>query len=246
MGWNMRGLFAILTSITFAAGCAAKNSCVPGQSAACTCASGDTGAQVCENGGTYGACDCGGHVSVGGNGSGGNGGDDMAGGGGSGGGGGGGVTPGQKRLFITSTAYAGTVAASVCENVAKSVNLTGTWKAWMSYASGVPTIDAIDDIGGTGPWVLLDGTVAFSNHAQLATAPSALIDVSETGQKLPGPLSVWTGTLTSGVHSNDDCSNWSSTAYYGSVGATSSTSAWTANGNRLPCDNIAHVYCFEQ
>jgi hypothetical protein len=241
MGWNMRGLFAILTSITFAAGCAGKNSCVPGQSVACSCASGDTGAQVCENGGTYGACDCSGRVSVGGNGGGGN---DMAGGGG-GGGGGGGVTAGQKRLFITSTAYAGTVAASVCDNVAKSVNLTGTWKAWVSYTS-VSTFDAIDVIEGTGPWVLLDGTVAFANHAQLATAPSVLIDISETGQKLPGPLSVWTGTLTGGVHSGDDCNNWSSSTLVGSVGETSSTASWTSNGNRQTCTNIAHVYCFEQ
>jgi len=233
----MRGLL-LLTLIT--AGCGAKSTCVPGQSAACVCSDGAGGAQVCRGDGTFGVCQCGTSVGNGGGGAGGGGGttvvgDDMAMGGGS---------TGQKRVFVTSQAYAGSVANSICQTVADSVSLGGTWIPWLSSANST-TPDAIDRVKGTGPWALLDGTVVFANHAQLATSPMAAIMVTESGQKLPGTLSVWTGTLTGGVHSGVDCNGWSSTSYSGDLGATT-VGTWTASGQSFPCSDVMHVYCFEQ
>jgi hypothetical protein len=215
---------------------------VPGQSAACICSDGTGGAQVCKGDGTFAACQCAsGATSPGG--------EDMGTGVPNMQGGGdmamGGVTPGQKRVFITSSAYAGSVAASVCQTVADSMNLGGKWVAWLSSSSW-PTPDAINRVSGNGPWALLDGTVVFANHAQLATKPLALIDVFENGQKAPSALGVWTGTLTGGIHSGSDCAGWSSQSYSGDVGSTSSTSSWTATGSAPTCGNVMHVYCFEQ
>jgi hypothetical protein len=240
----MRGLL-LLTLITV--GCGAKSTCVPGQSAACICSDGTGGAQLCKGDGTFAACQCASGATSPGVG------DDMAtgtGGNGNTGSGGdmatGGNHTGQKRVFVTSSAYAGSVAASVCQTVADSVSLGGTWIAWLSLSTA-PTPDAINRVQGTGPWALLDGTVVFANHAQLATKPTALIDVFETGQKAPGALSVWTGTLTGGVHSGSDCNGWSSMGYYGDYGTTSSTASWTAAGGSAPsCSDVMHVYCFEQ
>lgn len=239
----MRGL-VLLTLIT--TGCGAKSTCVPGQSAACVCSDGSGGAQVCRGDGTFGVCQCGTAVGNGGNGNGGGGGggggttiggDDMA---------TGSVSTGQKRVFVTSQAYAGSVADSICQTVADSVSLGGTWVAWLSSANST-TPDAIDRIKGTGPWVLLDGTVAFANHAQLGTSPTAAIMVTETGQKLPGPVSVWTGTLSGGVHSGQDCAGWATTSssYAGEIGSTT-VGAWTASGQAFQCSDTERVYCFEQ
>lgn len=240
----MRGI-VLLTLIT--AGCGAKSTCVPGQSIACVCADGAGGAQVCKGDGSYAACQCGATANGGG--------DDMAGGGtgGNASGGGdmatGGGSSGAKRLFVTSSTYAGSVAASVCQTVADSVNLGGSWLPWLS-ASGQPQPDAIDRISGSGPWQLLDGTVAFANHAQLATSPSVPINMTELGQKLDGnstTMGVWTGTLTSGVQSGWDCNHWTSTGYNGDTGSAATTDHWTADGSSaVSCASTYHVYCFEQ
>src|SRR4029079_17073626 len=48
---------------------------------------------------------------------------------GGGAGGGVGVTPGQKRVCVTSLVYAATAAPTVCQSVADSVGLGGTWVA---------------------------------------------------------------------------------------------------------------------
>jgi hypothetical protein len=157
-----------------------------------------------------------------------------------------GTTSGQKRVFVTSQSYAGTVAASVCQTVAESVNLGGSWTAWLSSSASGTSYDAIDEITGSGPWVRLDGVVVFANHAQLATAPTVQIDVTEAGQKVVG-AAVWTGTLTGGRHAVDTCYGWQSTTYNGSIGDITTTAAWTAAGNSYSCSSgTAHVYCFEQ
>jgi hypothetical protein len=199
----MKREIGLLLCALVVAGCGGKgSSCVPGQSTACVCSDGSGGAQVCRGDGTYGVCQCGATGNVGGNGGG-----DMAmggggaGGGGSGGGGsgggGGGSSTGQKRMFVTSAAYAGTAVSGICQAAADSVSLGGTWVPWLSFGADVTPRSAIDEVKGTGPWVRLDGMVAFANHAQLATAPSVPLDVDEHGQTI-GVSDVWTGTLTGG------------------------------------------------
>jgi hypothetical protein len=125
------------------------------------------------------------------------------------------------------------------------VNLGGSWVAWLSGAdTNAP--NAIDRVKGTGPWALLDGTVVFANHAQLATKPTAVINVFENGQKAPTGTPAWTGTLTGGVGSGSTCAGWTSMSYSGTIGDTSSTASWTSTGNTYPCSDTMNVYCFEQ
>lgn len=253
----MRGTLAFLTWITVAGavgGCGGKSACVPGQATACACSDGRSGAQVCGRDGSYGACACDG---TGGNGVGGDdgvgdmatssgppatsGGDDMATGGGGGG------TTGQKRVFVTSAEYTGTIAATICETVAQSANLDGTWVPWMSRSHDSVPHDAINLISGDGPWVLLDGTVAFANHAQLASTPTAPIALTEKMTRLASPDDlVWTGTNTGGVESLADCFDWTMSSYSATYGAATNLAWWTSASDTRYCAELAHVYCFEQ
>ena len=170
----------------------------------------------------------------------------MGGGGTGGAGGGGGTSTGQKRMFITSAAYAGTAVSGICQAAADSVSLGGTWVPWLSFGADVTPRNAIDEVKGAGPWVRLDGMVAFANHAQLATAPSVPLEIDEHGQTI-AVSDVWTGTLTGGSYSGSDCHNWGASNYYGSIGRSSSASDWTAyTSQTVACNNTAHVYCFEQ
>ena len=249
----MRGWFAI-SMMLVAAGCGGKSTCVPGMSAACVCSDGTGGAQICRGDGTYDACACG-TVGIGGNGgnggAGGAGGTGGAGGGGGGGtggagGGGGGGSTGTKRVFVTSTAYSPTVAAGICNTVAQAANLSGTWVPWLSSTS--PASDAINAIKGSGPWLLLDGSEAFGNHAQLATMPTAAIAVTEKMTKLSvNDDYVWTGTANGGAHSGADCAAWTDTASndYATMGHATVIQQWTTSSTN-ECAVTAHVYCFEQ
>ena len=267
----MRGI-VILTLIT--AGCGGTSACVPGQSAACVCSDGTGGAQVCRGDGSDGACACG-TVGTGGNGGGGGDGGGTTvgggggaggggtgggtggggtggggGGGGAGGGGGGGGSTGTKRVFVTSQIYSSTVAAGICNTVAQAANLSGTWVPWLS--SDTPTAsDAINVIKGTGPWLLLDGSEAFANHAQLATAPTTAIALTEKMTKLvAGDNAVWTGTVNGGVHSGADCGAWTELAgtYTATYGSATAIATWTdaTTSTNYSCNQSAHVYCFEQ
>ncbi len=265
---TMKRTFEIIMVVagSLVAGCGGGNgnACVPGMSTACACSDGTQGAQVCRGDGTYGACQCAGGpnggngMPMGGGGAGGggggaagsngNGGGGSGGGGSGGGGGGGGSSSGSKRVFITSTLYTGPVAASICNTVAQAAGLSGTWKPWLSFGSSTPITDAIDAIKGTGPWVMLDGTTAFANHAQLATQPSAAIVVTEKMTRVPSTDdSVWTGTVNGGLHSGYDCNDWASAGYTGSLGHAADLATWTqGGGGNYSCSSNARVYCFEQ
>lgn len=254
----MRELAVVCLAAAVVGGCGSKNDrCVPGASAPCACAGGQTGAQTCKADGTYDVCQCD-VAGIGGNGSGGDDGGTSTGGssggdGGSSSGGSGGdggtATGSAKRVFVTSLAYDATVAPTVCQSVADSAGLGGTWVAWLSEKYTTESYPAIDTVKGTGPWKLLTGETAFANHGQLATAPSVMIDVTEMGTKLDVNASqVWTGTATGGQPDGLDCGGWSSNsgASYGLVGSFASPATWTDSGSSAACSYANHVYCFEQ
>jgi hypothetical protein len=214
-----------------------KSGCTPGASVACACIDGTMGAQSCRADGTYDACVCQGPIGnppvrdmsddnqpvpI----------HDLA-------------MPvssgGDKRVFITSTAYVGSAVTDACSVAAAAANLGGTWTAWLS----TDTQDAIDRVTGNGPWKRLDGVVVFNNHANLATQPLAQIVIDENGDLVDG--FVWTGTNTGGRKATYTCGSWTSGSVtvagtYGrlDLGAQS----WSAY-NDMPCDNPLHVYCLE-
>jgi hypothetical protein len=230
----------LLLCSVFAIGCGGegKQTCVPGATVSCACSDGSQGAQECLADGTFAGCVC--QLVVGD-------GPDMARRDDS-------SNPvnvpdmatsqtvvGEKRLFVTSTQYAATALATVCQDSADAASLGGTWKPWLSTS----TVDAIDIIQGSGPWKLLDGTVAFKNHAQLATQPSAPINITEQNNTLNASQNVWTGTGNGGRDSSYDCFSWTSTGDNGTVGSSDSTSTWTF-ASYSGCNYQNHVYCFEQ
>jgi hypothetical protein len=163
-----------------------------------------------------------------------------------------------KRVFVTSQMYnadlqsingAATGADSadgICNNAAAAVGLSGTWRAWISDS----TVNAIDRISGTGPWYRLDGVMVFLNHANLSTQPLARINVTETGDAISFPptlTTVWTGTASGGRYTSTTiaCSGWSDLLGKGTVGdASYSDTQWTIM-DRLDCDLLGRLYCFE-
>jgi hypothetical protein len=188
---------------------------------------------------------------------GGAGGSGGAGGAGGGTGGAGGGSANFKRVFVTSTAYTGNLAAAggkidglegadaLCNTAAAAASLGGTWKAWVSDG----TNRAADRITGAGPWKKLDSgrTTVFNNKANLSTLPLAPIDYNENGQSVgsSGSVGVWTGTGNGGgAASGGHCYGFTSTMTTGAQGDATSTNNWTAYTTQ-GCGNSGRIYCFE-
>lgn len=182
-------------------------------------------------------------------------------------------TPQPKRLFITRSYYDGDLKTAggatsgllggdkLCQVAADSVNLGGTFKAWLSDE----TTAAIDRIAGNGPWVNMKGEVVFNNRATLALGPLKPILWDERGNNTTPQGSswtnVWTGSNASGQLYNGpasgtfgsnvkgDCSGWSSSALngvYGSYGMNNSTGTNWTEDYAADCHTQRPLYCFEQ
>lgn len=163
-----------------------------------------------------------------------------------------------KQAFVTSATGAGDLSTwvdangqtglaagdAICQARATAASLTGTFKAWLSTSS----VDAIDRLTSTGPWVTLDGVVVATSKADLTDGSIfTAINRSDTGEWLTGN-SVWTGTSAySGGASGASCADWTSAqaSDQGWVGAANSVSpAWSSSyqGN---CNSLNPIFCFE-
>lgn len=160
--------------------------------------------------------------------------------------------PGSKRVFITASEHTGALggvagADATCTTAAAALG-GGPWKAWLSTT----TSNAIDRSTGAGPWFDTKGTVAFTGRAQLTTMPATSLWYDEAGVFLASDK-IWTGTGFGGTYvaalsGTAPCAEWTSAAMsnqakVGQVGR--SDVAWTAQSNTT-CDQMAHLYCFEQ
>jgi hypothetical protein len=245
--------------------------CLPGQT--CTfgqCIGGSVGGGAGGGGGTPtgggggsvgGGSGGGGGSGLGGGSGGGAGGGAGGGGGSSGGGagGGGGTAVTSMRVFITSTAYTGNLAAAgqasdglsgadaLCNRAAQASLKGGTWKAWLSTSSS----SALSRIQDVGPWYqeLADGSVVrtFNNKANLSTAPLVPLAYDENGAQLYG-VEYWTGTATGGGVSGNTCGAFTSASSsgWGTTGTSGQpTAGWTDSSSRY-CDEAARLLCFEQ
>lgn len=213
------------------AGCSegGASHCVPGMSVPCACTDGRGGSQTCGAGGTYDACRCTGTTGDMGP-------ADMPG------------TGGPKRVFVTSVKYKANALATVCQSVADSQSLGGTWKPWLSGLGLGPSgqVSAISRIQSSGPWMLLTGEVVFKNRGQLATLPDLAIRVTEKKTLVGVNEYAWTGTALGGASSNKNCQDWSATTngFSATYGNPDSIQGWTDDGSQT-CDGSWHVYCFE-
>lgn len=158
------------------------------------------------------------------------------------------LVEGAGWVFTTSRSFTGDfgglpIANAACQTEATAAGLEGTFFAWLSTSSS----SAIDNIAGTGPW-LLAGTdrEVFANRATLTDLPAAPIDVDATGTLLADDLTVWTGTATGGEASAfGSCRNWTRAddANRGAVGGTFTIDGWTETAEQ-GCDRVARLYCF--
>ena len=162
---------------------------------------------------------------------------------------------GPCRVFLSSTTQTGNLGGlaggdAICQNLAASASLPGTYRAWLSDDTQSP---ATRFSQSAGPYHLLNGVAIASSWADLTDGNlAAPITLAENGISFNAPaLRAWTNTLADGTRGgtlNENCANWTSSANgadgdEGQVTATSDN--WTdfASGT---CNNQFHLYCFQQ
>jgi hypothetical protein len=178
-------------------------------------------------------------------------------------------------VFITRSEYSGdlktyggeatgqTSADFLCKLEARSANLDGRFKAWLSSS----TENAFDRIADASPWQVVGGGDVFATLDDLRAGPTEGITRDQFGDDIVGglPLPIWTGTLPTGASSQYTCTDWTNASCAprradqletipagdpntGSIGAGGATSGeWTlGNGCFASCPTAARLYCFEQ
>jgi hypothetical protein len=169
----------------------------------------------------------------------------------------------DKLIFVSSTLYTGSLgglggADSKCQALADDAKLCGTFKAWLSDATG----NAADRLTqATGNYVLTTGQVVANGWTGLTTLTLLhAINVTEAKGAAPvgtvkcggSPLTpVWTGADRTGVPpQNGSCSDWGSTSttpggVFGNADATNG--AWSgACQLTTVCAQTAALYCVQQ
>ena len=167
------------------------------------------------------------------------------------------LTVAGKIVFITSTTYGGnlgdiTGADAICQTRATAASLSGTFKAWVSSATG----DARDRFTqSTDPYKLVTGTTIANDWSDLIDGTlQAPINRDEFGALQAGKLP-WTGTDQTGILKvypprTVACQTlWSSSGTSPNNGwfgdSNSATSSWTDNSYN-DCNGANPLYCFEQ
>jgi hypothetical protein len=175
-----------------------------------------------------------------------------------------------KRVFVTSTTYPGNLgglagADAKCQARAVAANLPGTYKVWLSDATGSPSTRFTKP---TIPYRLVDGTLIANNYTDLTDGTPVLgVIKTESGGAAPrttfcGPevpnvildkIMVWTSTSTTGTlqAGQGTCTNWTeTTAGMGAqwaqpntaAGLTTQCSGGACNGGPY----LAPIFCFQQ
>jgi len=174
------------------------------------------------------------------------------------------------KVFVTSATYNGNLgglagADAKCQSLAAAANLAGTYKAWLSDATGSSPSNRFTH--NPGPYVLVDGTTIAVDWADLTNGGILVpINMTESGATLtfPPAENVWTGTRPDGTRTvrfdgnptgnpqnpNGQCSgSWNLSAFpaLGSVGHSGLTGLlWSAGIVSRPCGFVEHLYCFQQ
>jgi hypothetical protein len=154
---------------------------------------------------------------------------------------------GAQRVFVTSAQFPGFIdnlAGGVTGADLKCAQAAGggTWRAWLSDDS----IDAIDRVLGSGPWLRMDGQVAFARRPN--ELPMVKLNLDEHAVDVGPNARVWTGTGSNGrLLAGQDCLSWSSVSgmdggEYGEADVV--LGGWTDFQSQA-CNTSAHLYCFE-
>jgi hypothetical protein len=161
---------------------------------------------------------------------------------------------GPCRVFLSSTLHTGVLgglnsADAICQGLAVTAGVPGTYKAWLSDATSSPSARFAPS---TGPYQLVDGTTIAANWTDLTDGTLlAPITVTETGGGPGSTPFAWTGTQTTGNARADGqhCQNWSVGAgAFGALGHSAMVdSKWTDFASGAACNtNVLHLYCVQQ
>ena len=167
-----------------------------------------------------------------------------------------------KFVFLSSAAYTipeiGSVngAHALCQNLANTAGLVGSYKAWISDAAGqFSPYDSLDFVLSREGYYRVDGAlvmdeVALRGFDQVLANP---INVSEQGVNL-GAVEVWTNTNADGRRASDtdDCEGWNQQGFGLNtvrVGLSDQLQGGWSNDRSGKCADgqpRRHLYCFEQ
>jgi hypothetical protein len=161
---------------------------------------------------------------------------------------------GPCLAFVTSVEMSGNLggldgADAICQNLANANTLPGTYRAWLSDETGSPSTRFTQS---SGPYVLRNGTVVANTWADLTDgALLAPIEITEEHSAVVGGRT-WSNTEGDGVpllSNQKHCNHWTDATdqFIGHFGrAFDSNNEWTDSRNHLPCQQSAHLYCFQQ
>jgi hypothetical protein len=142
-------------------------------------------------------------------------------------------------------AYPG--AITVCNDLAASAGLPGTYLPWLSGGGYGSPNTAFSR--STMPYELVDGTKVADSYDDLIDGTlDAAISRSESGTT-PINNPVFTGTLIDGTEdTSNTCSGWSTSSnsvFFASGASAFSNNFWTRSGT-VSCSATGRLYCFQQ
>ena len=157
------------------------------------------------------------------------------------------AAPDVWKMFVSGESiYTGNMAGiagadQICQTLADSASLTGTYSAWLSDS----TTDGKDKLA-QGKYTLVDGTVVANSKTDLLDGSLlSQINKDEYGQQIEGTPLVWTGSKSDGTKDANFCNDWSSESTFGDYGRlTAITSKWT-DDFKESCLAPYRLYCIQ-
>ncbi|MGB1275208.1 MAG: hypothetical protein ACPG77_05610, partial [Nannocystaceae bacterium] len=141
-------------------------------------------------------------------------------------------------------------ADAICNLLAFTNDLPGTYYAWLSDNNNHEHSNAADRIEGAGSSAVYVipgvGKVANNWHDLVTNGPSQpIIWTEEADEVMPAPVFVWTNTDTHGLSLGEaSCNNWTTTDDSGWTAATTEGLDWTSLSPSL-CLYDFHLYCVQ-
>jgi hypothetical protein len=155
----------------------------------------------------------------------------------------------HKRVFVTSTTYAGALgsvraADAQCQSAATAAGLKGVFRAWLSDS----TSNAYDRITDVGPWYTTGDAVAFAAKSDLRGVPAAELLDESAGYPDPAAIGAWSGSNSDGVATSNDCDGWTNAGgdIHATIGTALTDKTWGGGSVLLACNAKAPLICFQQ
>ena len=166
-----------------------------------------------------------------------------------------------KRVFVTNQTFTGAQIGGLsggdakCQGAANAAGLNGTYRAWLSDATGSPSTRFVQS---TTPYVRTDGVLIANDWKALTdgnlNAPISKTETQSVTASEPicngATHFVFTNTTPAGTMNNpaQSCSGWTSDlggSGWGNFSDASPLWTLTCTGGNF-CDKHAPLYCFEQ